>query len=31
MSEEKRTNIFETKNYNKSLESTDEQIVHKYC
>ena len=31
MSEEKRTNIFETKNYNKSLEPTEEQILHKYC
>ena len=31
MSEEKQTNIFETKNYNKSLNSTEEQILHKYC
>ena len=31
MSEEKKTCIFETKNYNKSLDSTEEVILHKYC
>ena len=31
MNEEKKTNIFETKNYNKSLDSTEEEILHKYC